>query len=46
MAAPVLFKLFSTQTHSSGLPAEPTTWPTAEPFEKWPRLACAKRFSG
>jgi hypothetical protein len=25
MAAPVLFKLFSAQTHNSSLPAEPTT---------------------
>jgi hypothetical protein len=32
MAAPVLFKLFSAQTHNSSLLAEPTTWPTAEPF--------------
>jgi hypothetical protein len=34
MAAPVLLKLFSAQTHDSSLPAEPTTWPTAEPFKK------------
>jgi hypothetical protein len=34
MAAPVLFKLLSAQTHKISLPAEPTTWPTAESFEK------------
>jgi len=34
MAAQVLLKLFLAQTHNSSLPAEPTTWPTAEPFKK------------
>jgi hypothetical protein len=34
MAAPVLLKLFSAQTHNSHLSAEPTTWPTAKSFKK------------
>jgi hypothetical protein len=34
MAAQVLLNFFSAQTHNSSLPAEPTTWPTAEPLKK------------
>jgi hypothetical protein len=34
MAAPVLLKLFSAQTHYISLPGEPTTWPTADPVQK------------
>jgi hypothetical protein len=34
MAASVLLNRFSAQTHNSSLPAEPTIWPTAEPFKK------------
>jgi len=46
MAAPVLLKFFSAQTNYSSLFGKPTTWPTAEPFEKGLPLARAKYFSG
>jgi hypothetical protein len=45
MAALVLLKLLSAQTHNISLPAEPKTWPTAEPIQKWPLLACAKHIN-
>jgi hypothetical protein len=38
MAAPVLLIFFSAQTHKCSHPAEPATWPAAEPFENWPPL--------
>jgi hypothetical protein len=34
MAALVLLKLISAQTHNSSLPAESTTWPTAESLKQ------------
>jgi hypothetical protein len=47
MAAPVLLKLFSAQTHNSSIPAEPTTWPTAKPFFlKMTTMPFDKHFSG
>jgi hypothetical protein len=42
-----LLKFFSAQTQNSSLPAEPTTWPSAESFLKMTTtLARAKDFSG
>jgi hypothetical protein len=46
MAAPVLLKLFSAQTHNSSLPGEPATWPTAVPFDKMSTSGVRQTFSG